>query len=127
MSRWWKYEAQLVRVVDGDTIVCDIDLGLNTWARNQYVRLAGINAPEKTGLTKEAGLSSTAFLVGLLATGPYAPKLWLVTTAYHEYEKYGRVLAYVFTNDVLELTDPLFEESVNSEMVAMGYAVTYAP
>lgn len=125
MSRWWRYEAQLVRVVDGDTIVCDIDLGLNTWARAQYVRLAGINAPEKTGLTKEAGLEATAYLTAVLV--PFATRLWLVTTAYHEYEKYGRVLAYVFTDDPFALTDPLLEESVNSQMVENGYAVSYNP
>ena len=39
------YDATLVRVIDGDTIDCDLDLGMNLTARFP-VRLLGVNAPE---------------------------------------------------------------------------------
>ncbi|GIW59971.1 MAG: hypothetical protein KatS3mg087_1037 [Patescibacteria group bacterium] len=42
----WKYRGQIVRVVDGDTLVLDIDLGLNVILKNQKIRLARISAPE---------------------------------------------------------------------------------
>ena len=40
------YRAVVVRVVDGDTIDVDIDLGFYVWIRKQRIRLIGIDAPE---------------------------------------------------------------------------------
>jgi endonuclease YncB( thermonuclease family) len=119
-TRTWKYEADLLRVVDGDTIVCDIDQGMNHWSRNQYVRLAGINAPELHGDTKVAGEAAKQYLIAQLGT---SSKLFLVTTEYNEYEKYGRVLAYVYTQD--PLTPDV--ESINQVMLDAGQAVPYNP
>lgn len=42
----YTYSIELVRVIDGDTIKADIDLGFNMWLRNISVRFAGLNAPE---------------------------------------------------------------------------------
>lgn len=119
--RVWKYEAQIIRVVDGDTIVCDIDQGMNHWSRNQYVRLAGINAPEKTGATKEAGLAAADYLNGLLPDPPAV--VWLVTIAYKETEKYGRILARVYTED--PWTETVTVPSANQLMIDGGHAVQY--
>ena len=114
--RTWKYEATLLRVIDGDTIVCDIDQGMNHWSRNQGIRLAGINAPELRGDTKEAGLAAKEFLVNELGS----QQLWLRTTAYNEFEKYGRVLALVYTSDPDE-----GGQSVNQLLIDSGHAVKY--
>ncbi len=40
------YRAEVTRVIDGDTVVVDIDLGFYIWLRDQRIRLAGIDAPE---------------------------------------------------------------------------------
>ncbi len=40
------YRADVVRVIDGDTLVLDIDLGFSIVMRRQRIRLFGINAPE---------------------------------------------------------------------------------
>lgn len=40
------YDATVIRIIDGDTIVVSIDLGFHTWRLNQTVRLAGCNARE---------------------------------------------------------------------------------
>ncbi len=40
------YRAQVVNVVDGDTIDVDIDLGFYIWVKKQRIRLLGIDAPE---------------------------------------------------------------------------------
>ena len=61
------YGAKLVRVVDGDTVVLDVDLGFGTWLHNQHCRLLGINAPETHTETREAGEAATAWLRELLA------------------------------------------------------------
>lgn len=51
-----------MRVIDGDTVVLDIDLGFDTWLRNQTIRLYGLNTPEITGEEKPEGLKSKAWL-----------------------------------------------------------------
>lgn len=62
----YQYRATLVRIIDGDTAVLDVDLGLEVHARPR-VRLAGYNAPEVTGPSKAAGQAARAALEGLLA------------------------------------------------------------
>ena len=41
-----KYYCIINRVVDGDTVDIDIDLGFDIWLRNERVRLSGLDAPE---------------------------------------------------------------------------------
>ena len=41
----YEYAAKLVRIIDGDTFVADLDLGFNT-TRKETVRMSGINTPE---------------------------------------------------------------------------------
>ena len=41
-----EYTCRIVRVIDGDTIVVDIDLGYGLWQRDQPLRLRGIDAAE---------------------------------------------------------------------------------
>ena len=52
----YEYKAKLVRVIDGDTIVCDLFLGLRVKIEGEHLRFARIDAPEMKGETKEAGL-----------------------------------------------------------------------
>jgi len=40
------YNFKLVKVVDGDTVDIDIDLGFGVWLRNQRIRIMGIDTPE---------------------------------------------------------------------------------
>ena len=41
-----EYNVNILKVVDGDTVDVDIDLGFGVWLRNERVRLAGIDTPE---------------------------------------------------------------------------------
>lgn len=67
----YQYAARLVRVVDADTVVADLDLGFYQWRLARSYRLARINAPELStleGRTARAALVErlagvTAFLV----------------------------------------------------------------
>lgn len=59
-------QAYVVRVIDGDTVVLDIDLGYHSWQRDQSHRLAGCNAWEKATV---AGAAARTNLIGLLPTG----------------------------------------------------------
>ena len=40
------YKCTILRVVDGDTVDVDIDLGFGVWMRKERVRLLGIDTPE---------------------------------------------------------------------------------
>ena len=42
----FEYNFKLVKVVDGDTVDIDIDLGFGLWLRNQRIRIMGIDTPE---------------------------------------------------------------------------------
>ena len=41
-----EYKCTMLRVVDGDTVDVDIDLGFGVWMRKQRIRLYGIDTPE---------------------------------------------------------------------------------
>ena len=42
----YEYRCTVLRVVDGDTVDVDIDLGFNVWVRGERVRIMGIDTPE---------------------------------------------------------------------------------
>ena len=86
------YMATLTRVVDGDTVDCDIDLGFGVWLKNQRVRLYGINTPEtRTRDLKatQAGLAAHARLVELL------PEKFVLTSVKDKKGKFGRILGII--------------------------------
>lgn len=62
----YRYRARLVRVVDGDTLRVDIDLGFDTWLHNRSVRLLGCNARE---LSEPGGREARENLATLLPVG----------------------------------------------------------
>lgn len=87
----YTYEAEIVRIIDGDSIVVDIDLGFNTWLRNQSIRLYGIDTPEirtKDLDEKAHGLMAKQFVEGLIKPGDEV----ILRTVYDKEEKFGRIL-----------------------------------
>ncbi len=104
------------KVVDGDTIDVDIDLGFNV-SFFQRVRLAGIDTPEsrtKDAYEKQLGLEVKKKLGELLAS---ANKIVIKTEKPDSTEKYGRILGWLFLDDA--------EQSVNYALIAGGYAWDY--
>jgi micrococcal nuclease len=49
----YEYNVKVVRVIDGDTIDVDIDLGFNIVLKKQRIRLYGIDTPESRTRDKE--------------------------------------------------------------------------
>ena len=87
------YKAVVRRVVDGDTIDLDIDLGMNTWIHNERVRLYGIDTPEKYGRNAcEAGRLASAYVEAQLPEG----KEVFIQTFKDKTGKYGRLLAIIW-------------------------------
>jgi micrococcal nuclease len=107
---------QVLRVVDGDTIDVDLDLGFNI-SYTQRVRLAGIDTPESRTTDKAEkalGLEVKKYLGDLLKS---ATQIVIRTEKPDSTEKYGRILGWVFLDGS--------SESVNSALVAEGYAWDY--
>lgn len=107
----YEYAARVVRVVDGDSVHVDIDLGFRTWLRDVPVRVAHIDAPE---IKTEAGKAARAYAEGLLT-----PEKAIVLHS-HEWDKFGRVLGSIdMPADVGEIID------FGTAMIAAGHAVKY--
>ena len=52
----YEYRTNLLKVVDGDTVDVDIDLGFGIWLRNERVRIMGIDTPESRTRNKGENL-----------------------------------------------------------------------
>jgi micrococcal nuclease len=61
----YDYKATIVRVIDGDTVLMDVDLGFYTYSR-MSCRLAGLNAIE---LNQPGGSQARTHLTTLLPQG----------------------------------------------------------
>lgn len=107
----YEYKATLNRIIDGDTIDVNIDLGFGIQIK-QRVRLHGINTPETRTLDldeKKRGNAAKDRLKQLL------PKDFKIETILNKRGKYGRVLGILWVND----------ENINDKMVTEGYAEKY--
>ena len=106
----YTYKAKLDRVIDGDTVDANIDLGFDITIHKR-IRLAGIDTPESRTRDleeKARGLASKAKLVELLGDGDF-------TLESKEVGKYGRVLGTLIVDDV----------NINDTLVKEGFAVEY--
>jgi micrococcal nuclease len=90
----YHYNALVTKVVDGDTIHCDIDLGFGVILKNQTFRFFGLNTPETKGSTREAGLKSKTFVENLLINKPI-----IIQSIKDKKEKYGRFLAKIYVQE----------------------------
>lgn len=93
----YQYNAIIQKVVDGDTLEIDIDLGLSIWCRSERIRLYGINTPEVYGVKKgsaewELGNKASEFVKTYLKENDHI----IVDTVKDKKEKYGRYLAVVY-------------------------------
>lgn len=96
----FRYNAKILRVVDGDTIDVSIDLGFHVY-HQQRLRLNGIDAPELNSTVEEERIrarESRDFLRS--AVEKYGPDIE-VTTIKDRREKFGRYLAdFKFYGDI---------------------------
>ena len=68
----YEYRAKIIKIIDGDTVDVDIDLGFDVILSNQRVRLHGIDTPESRTRDREEkkfGLLSKKFLTSFLPKG----------------------------------------------------------
>ena len=117
------YRAKVLRVIDGDTMDVDLDLGFDVVLAKQRVRLYGIDTPEsrtRDKVEKKFGLISKDFVKKKC---PVGSKVIIGTHVGDERGKFGRILGEVFT--INKDTNDISEVSVNREMINEAYAVEY--
>ena len=84
------YVCVIKKIVDGDTVDVDIDLGFDTWILNERIRLHGVDCPESRTSDEDErryGLAAKQFVQDFL---PIGMKVALKTVK--NKGKYGRVL-----------------------------------
>jgi len=103
------YKAIVIKVIDGDTIDLNVDLGFNLYMKDRF-RFARINAPEKYGQNKILGQAALEFVKKLCPIGSS-----IMVKTEKEKGKYGRWIAEIYVND----------ENLNDLMVKEGHAIYY--
>jgi len=111
----WIYNAEVKKVVDGDTFDIVIDLGFDTLKKGR-VRLYGVNTPESrtsNAEEKKMGLAAKEFTDQWLTKTNYKVK---IETIIDKNEKYGRVLARVWNES---------GQCLNNDIITSGLAREY--
>ena len=110
----YEYRCKIRRVVDGDTVDIDIDLGFGVWLHKERVRIYGIDTPESRTRDKEEkkyGLMSKKFVQERYPVGSDA----ILITHKDATGKFGRILGELKYNNT----------TINKKMITEGYAVAY--
>ena len=110
------YVKKVTKIVDGDTIDVDIDLGFDI-SFSSRVRLAGIDTPESRTtdkMEKALGLEAKDYLKKSIDA---AKTVVIKTEKMDSSEKYGRILGWVFLDGA--------ETSINQKMIDDGHAWGY--
>jgi micrococcal nuclease len=113
----YEYAAQVLSILDGDSVKVDVDLGFSI-RQKMTLRLYGIDTPEVVGASKAAGLAAKEYLAGLLTDvvlGGFKPVT--IRTFKDKGDKYGRLLVLIYVG-----TDPI---PVNDKMISAGHAKAY--
>ena len=110
----YEYYCEVVRIIDGDTIDVDIDLGFSTKLTKQRIRMLGIDTPESRTRDKEEKIRGLLSKKALYDYCPVGSNIRLVS---HGKGKFGRILGEIFT--------PEGEVSINKQMCEEGFAVEY--
>ena len=109
-----EYKCKILRIVDGDTVDVDVDLGFGIWMHKDRVRLLGIDTPESRTRDKEEkrfGLLSKKYLQDHYPVGSMA----VLRTHKDKTGKFGRILGELVWED----------STINKIMVDEHYAVLY--
>ena len=97
----YEYRCKVVKIVDGDTVDVDIDLGFGIVLKDERVRIMGIDTPESRTrdlVEKKFGLASKAKLKELLKGQPVL-KTQINKDGEDMKGKFGRILGDFIVED----------------------------
>mgnify|MGYP001472957068 FL=1 len=109
----YRYKVEVTRVVDGDTVDVDVDLGFGMVYKKQRVRMMGIDTPESRTRDLEEkfyGKQSKYHLENILKDKDIELKS-------HDKGKFGRILGELFVGSSVY--------SINQQMIDEYHAVPY--
>ena len=115
------YNAIVDRVVDGDTIDVDIDLGFGVWLKTQRIRLLGVDTPEKRTrdpIEKQFGLLASGIVESFCPVGSSI----LLETELDGTGKFGRILGIIWVVSSIENGHTI---NLNEFLINEHYAVSY--
>jgi len=119
----YDYKCKVVKVVDGDTVDVDIDLGFGIWMRNERVRIMGIDTPESRTrdlVEKKFGLAAKERLKQLLGESTVL-RTQIAKNGEDMKGKFGRILGDFDVYDAK--TDAV--RPVTKILIDEGHAVLY--
>ena len=109
------YKIRVTRVIDGDTVDADIDLGFDM-TLSKRIRLHGIDTPETRTRDldeKALGIKAKERLIEIIESSDY--ELYLQSM---DKGKYGRCVGVLFERD-------FDDESINDMLLNEGHAEPY--
>jgi micrococcal nuclease len=113
----YQYKAKILKVLDGDTVDIDLDLGFNIVLANQRVRMAGIDTPESRTTDSEEKVRGQLSKKKLSEKLPVGSWVRIETQKSDSNDdKFGRILAVFIAED---------GTSLNQWMIDNNYAVLY--
>ena len=114
----YEYRCKVVKIVDGDTVDVDIDLGFGVWLKKERIRMFGIDTPESRTRDldeKKYGLMAKEFITKLLDDEGGI----VLKTRKDAEGKYGRILGELWR------TTDFADTSINELMIKNHHAVAY--
>ena len=123
----YEYRCKIRRVVDGDTVDVDIDLGCGMWIHNERIRLYGVDTPESRTRDleeKKYGLAAKDFVLSYLPEDSYQT----LVTVKDKAGKFGRVLGKFVVelgDNAVARSSPLDLAFLNDLLVQTHNAVAY--
>lgn len=127
----YEYKVKVNRVVDGDTVDVDIDLGFGVWLRDERVRIMGIDTPESRTsdkVEKVFGLAAKNRLKELLGKTAVL-KTQIDKSGEDAKGKFGRILGdfivYVPLVTMSDYNSNTVERMATEVLIEEGHAVPY--
>jgi len=114
----YEYRCKVVKIVDGDTVDVDIDLGFGVWLKKERIRMFGIDTPESRTRDldeKKYGLMAKDYITRLLDDEGGI----VLKTRKDAEGKYGRILGELWR------TTDFADTSINDLMIKNHHAVAY--
>tara|TARA_B100000214_G_scaffold360947_1_gene323848 strand:- start:312 stop:722 length:411 start_codon:yes stop_codon:yes gene_type:complete len=114
----YEYRCKVVKIIDGDTVDVDIDLGFGIWLHKERIRMYGIDTPESRTRDleeKKYGLAAKQFLTNMLDDEGGI----ILKTLKDAEGKFGRILGELWR------TTNYADKSINQYLIEKHHAVAY--
>lgn len=115
----YEYNSVIRKIVDGDTVDVDIDLGFGVWLKDQRIRLHGIDTPEcrtRDAEEKIFGLAAKNFVISSLPVGSNQILKTVINKDGEDVRgKFGRILGDFTSSDTATLVETMIEKGFGVE------------